>query len=136
MLEVSVAMNSVVQERRYQSYQNHQKYHNYSNYRTYVVLCYLINVIFLCNLICIGLAIETSDYFVDDFRYSLLTVKNNKFISKYTSDFVCPICLEESSLNLLDKTVSLSCEHTFHDTCINQWIRSKPTCPMCRNKCF
>ena len=41
---------------------------------------------------------------------------------------VCPICRE-----VLGKTsVSLLCEHSYHYNCLNAWVRTSPTCPMCR----
>ena len=41
---------------------------------------------------------------------------------------ICCICLDKLNNNI--KT--LSCNHKFHITCLNQWILSNPTCPMCR----
>lgn len=42
---------------------------------------------------------------------------------------ICCICLDILNENI--KT--LPCKHKFHITCLNQWILSNPTCPMCRN---
>ena len=40
----------------------------------------------------------------------------------------CTICCDSS--NLIDvKTV---CLHNFHSACINKWVKSNPTCPICR----
>lgn len=43
----------------------------------------------------------------------------------------CSICLEEydekSNLNRL-----MRCKHVFHETCINKWIKTNETCPLCR----
>lgn len=41
---------------------------------------------------------------------------------------ICCICLDKLNNNI--KT--LSCNHKFHINCLNQWILSNPTCPMCR----
>lgn len=41
----------------------------------------------------------------------------------------CSICMEPSK----DTQVSdLPCGHWFHTECTNQWLRTNPTCPMCR----
>ncbi|KAJ4874921.1 RING-H2 finger protein ATL54 [Raphanus sativus] len=43
----------------------------------------------------------------------------------------CPVCLnefqEDESLRLLPK-----CNHAFHITCIDTWLRSHTSCPLCR----
>ena len=41
---------------------------------------------------------------------------------------ICCICLDKLNNNI--KT--LSCNHKFHINCLNQWILSNPTCPICR----
>ncbi len=42
----------------------------------------------------------------------------------------CPICFDEGEL------VTLHCNHSFHESCIMQWIRTgKLTCPYCRTNC-
>uniref|UniRef100_A0A3B4BJA6 RING-type E3 ubiquitin transferase n=1 Tax=Periophthalmus magnuspinnatus TaxID=409849 RepID=A0A3B4BJA6_9GOBI len=47
-------------------------------------------------------------------------------------DFLtCPICLEP-----LKEPVSLSCHHSFCQTCLNKTWNTRPnkTCPMCRRR--
>lgn len=46
---------------------------------------------------------------------------------------ICPICLEPNGDDMdLSKSVYLSCSHKFHTKCINPWLKSKGTCPICR----
>ena len=40
----------------------------------------------------------------------------------------CPICLETN----FESFKSLSCQHSFHEKCINIWLINNTTCPMCR----
>lgn len=43
-------------------------------------------------------------------------------------ELFCVICQEE------EKTVTavcLPCEHSYHPACIEQWLRTKNTCPQC-----
>jgi hypothetical protein len=39
----------------------------------------------------------------------------------------CSICLDA-----IDKGTTLSCQHTFHEGCINTWFKHKASCPLCR----
>lgn len=41
---------------------------------------------------------------------------------------ICCICLDKLNNNI--KT--LPCGHKFHINCLNEWILSNPTCPICR----
>ena len=43
--------------------------------------------------------------------------------------FVCSICLENSTQNV----VRLACSHDFHMYCIMPWYEIEMTCPICRN---
>ena len=42
----------------------------------------------------------------------------------------CPICMEK-----LTYKTHLQCGHCFHDDCIDTWLSSNNTCPLCRQKC-
>ena len=42
---------------------------------------------------------------------------------------ICPVCISEISG---ENVVELQCRHTFHATCIVEWCRRNPTCPVCR----
>lgn len=110
---------------------------SYRNYQTYVVLCYVINVMFLYNILFILYATKqnTKQRFLE---YSLITVMNRDDFDQVA----CPICLESFQFRKgdLGKTVSLPCEHVFHYVCIKRWVRKSwmtqtPTCPMCRSEC-
>ncbi|XP_073301064.1 putative RING-H2 finger protein ATL21A [Primulina huaijiensis] len=44
----------------------------------------------------------------------------------------CPICLEEYNPTETVKSI-IECGHCFHDSCIDQWLRTHSSCPICRN---
>ena len=41
---------------------------------------------------------------------------------------ICCICLDKLNNNIK----ILPCDHKYHIDCLNLWIRSNPTCPICR----
>lgn len=46
---------------------------------------------------------------------------------------ICTICLEEVIDSDNNKKV-LHCNHTFHENCINRWLRTRSQCPVCRRR--
>ncbi|PQQ11689.1 RING-H2 finger protein ATL39-like [Prunus yedoensis var. nudiflora] len=58
------------------------------------------------------------------FRYT-----KNQAIATNT-DSECSICLGE--FKDWEKCRQLECEHAFHEECIDQWLRKKIQCPLCR----
>ena len=44
---------------------------------------------------------------------------------------ICSICLEENANHKL-----LNCDHYFHKKCIDEWVKIKPICPLCRTPCI
>lgn len=48
---------------------------------------------------------------------------------KTMSDSICAICIE--SCRVEDHTITLSCGHGFHATCLLTWVQQKPSCPIC-----
>ncbi|RDX92058.1 E3 ubiquitin-protein ligase RHA2A, partial [Mucuna pruriens] len=50
-----------------------------------------------------------------------------------TEHIDCRVCLSEFEEG--DKVRNLSCRHTFHKDCLDQWLQQYcATCPLCRNK--
>ncbi|KAK9742915.1 hypothetical protein RND81_03G205300 [Saponaria officinalis] len=47
------------------------------------------------------------------------------------ADAACSICLDEYDDE--SEIRELPCFHHFHCACIGKWLRSKPTCPLCKN---
>ncbi|WOH12283.1 hypothetical protein DCAR_0831785 [Daucus carota subsp. sativus] len=48
------------------------------------------------------------------------------------SDSTCAICLSEYQPKDTIRTVP-ACNHYFHSTCIDEWLKLNATCPVCRN---
>ncbi len=61
-----------------------------------------------------------------------MTIENLPRRPARTADAVdtCVVCLTNFELD--DVMVTLPCVHKFHETCILPWLRSKNTCPSCR----
>ena len=50
-------------------------------------------------------------------------------------DMTCSICFEECTCQETgfgESTLTLTCGHNFHHSCIVPWLHSNNTCPMCR----
>ncbi|KMZ71820.1 hypothetical protein ZOSMA_174G00160 [Zostera marina] len=43
----------------------------------------------------------------------------------------CAICLSKMVVGEL-VTIMPVCEHGFHSKCVEEWLKTQPTCPMCR----
>jgi hypothetical protein len=50
------------------------------------------------------------------------------FPSDDSSELQCCICLIEQSSTF----VKTKCNHIFHKECIDEWLKTNTTCPMCR----
>lgn len=48
------------------------------------------------------------------------------------NDGKCPICLSKYKVKEKLRTIP-GCNHCFHVDCIDEWLRSNTTCPVCRN---
>ncbi|KAM3282509.1 hypothetical protein P3S67_026154 [Capsicum chacoense] len=48
---------------------------------------------------------------------------------------ICPICLADYHPKETVKCIP-ECEHCFHAECIDEWLKIKGTCPVCRNNPF
>lgn len=53
---------------------------------------------------------------------------------QFSAQTECSICFEEFKEN--DQVTPLSCDvrHYFHTACIEQWIKTKNECPLCRQE--
>lgn len=47
-------------------------------------------------------------------------------------DAVCAICLSEYDVKEIVRCIP-ECRHCFHADCIDEWLKMKGTCPVCRN---
>jgi hypothetical protein len=94
---------------------------------------------FLMMIICIGCGLNTYKLINHLTKRCVIYIKkyrNLKSITITSDDEEnllndCPICLEQYIKK--DKTIELSCNHTFHSKCIKEWInKDNTTCPICR----
>lgn len=44
---------------------------------------------------------------------------------------ICPICLSNDPFTYKSWVMMRNCPHTFHRHCIDLWLESRPTCPLC-----
>lgn len=44
----------------------------------------------------------------------------------------CAICMDDDLVQSSDGTCTLSCGHLFHSSCIQIWLTTKQSCPVCR----
>ncbi|RXI03799.1 hypothetical protein DVH24_038073 [Malus domestica] len=59
----------------------------------------------------------------------------HKWSSSSSSSRQCPICLEDF-VECESCRVLVTCKRTFHLICIDGWLKSQLTCPLCRNFIF
>lgn len=62
-------------------------------------------------------------------RYRVEDYGQNQYFVKL---FRCTICLVE--LRNGDTIKQLFCDHVFHSECIEEWLRRKSACPVCRDQ--
>lgn len=55
---------------------------------------------------------------------------DSKDVEEGDDEDLCPICLND--LEQGSKLRQLPCKHVFHPKCIDEWLGSKSTCPMCK----
>jgi len=56
---------------------------------------------------------------------------NANSLSQEQEDKKCSICLEDFEVGQMVRTIP--CFHSFHTKCIDQWLREKAICPICKN---
>lgn len=63
-------------------------------------------------------------------RYLICNCLNfNKTKKCELNDFMCPICLESDTENV----ITTRCFHMYHKKCIYSWIKRNRVCPICRS---
>ncbi len=63
---------------------------------------------------------ESSKLFINELSLKLNEDKNQ-----------CSICLEDITSKALDEK-QLNCSHNFHKQCVDEWLKTNKTCPLCR----
>lgn len=48
------------------------------------------------------------------------------------NDSTCAICLSENKTKEILRSIP-ECQHCFHAECVDQWLKLKSSCPVCRN---
>lgn len=56
--------------------------------------------------------------------------ENIVFDETIDDNFVCSICINTSECE--DKKTIKTCKHSFHSKCIDEWLKYKKECPICR----
>ena len=62
---------------------------------------------------------------MDEFQY-----KNKDKFKDFMMEKSCPICMK--SYIITDIIKGLTCKHTFHKSCIEQWLEKHDDCPLCK----
>jgi hypothetical protein len=53
-------------------------------------------------------------------------------LEQFDDNDICSICMEQYIFLDVIKPL-LQCQHTFHKKCINEWLKRKSNCPICRS---
>ncbi|XP_075477494.1 putative RING-H2 finger protein ATL21A [Primulina tabacum] len=64
-------------------------------------------------------------------KLSIIVVGESRRIPGPNS-MCCPICLDEFKPKERVKSIT-DCDHCFHESCIDLWLRTHNSCPICRN---
>ncbi|KAH9624973.1 hypothetical protein KSS87_018294 [Heliosperma pusillum] len=58
--------------------------------------------------------------------------ESGRFFKSTNQDKICSICLSDYNINDTIKFLP-ECLHKFHSECIDEWLRVKAVCPICRS---
>lgn len=61
-----------------------------------------------------------------------LVIYSSESFQGMNLDLECAVCLSQFKENE-ELRVLPNCKHMFHPSCIDNWLRSHPTCPLCRS---
>ena len=82
----------------------------------------------LVGAVCLVLTVSSEER---QLSLDMTSLESKRKVFMGRSDDDCCICLEGSSLKNKDFSF-LDCGHQFHTSCINEWMRNHPRCPICR----
>jgi Ring finger domain len=57
----------------------------------------------------------------------------NPYLTEGNGNEICSICCDEIAPKALVRRMP-ECKHMFHQKCIDNWLKMKPTCPNCNRK--
>ncbi len=81
------------------------------------------------SMVMICMAVLTMMYEVGyQFLVSYKLVDHWDYYTKVESTQVCVICCHDTD----EHTMTTPCGHTYHDVCLQTWMRQKHQCPMCK----
>ena len=114
------------------NYPNNYNEYNYTPYResfnNYLPL-YLFMLMCFCSL-----SACLHEYYNNRINHGIMSqplVENRREVRNETLfEEGCLICLERYKKN--EKIITLKCDHIFHVQCIEEWLTSKKSCPLCR----
>ncbi|KAL5750088.1 hypothetical protein ACOSP7_024691 [Xanthoceras sorbifolium] len=86
------------------------------------LLCFIEIAHYLCS--------RARDYYYQGRHFDVTTITPQSTV--IPNDNTCSICLCEYQPKEVLRTVP-ECNHYFHVTCIDEWLRLNATCPVCRN---
>ncbi|KAJ3680970.1 hypothetical protein LUZ60_015459 [Juncus effusus] len=66
----------------------------------------------------------------ESFRERIPKVVVTREMMRESGDLICAVCKDEMKAGI--RVSKLPCQHMYHDCCINPWLRSRNTCPVCR----
>ena len=74
---------------------------------------------------------------IDDYPYKLRSEMRMVSAHRLDAFHQCIICLANSQPRNHQRYLKqLPCAHAFHPRCINRWLRTHVTCPLCRVSCY
>ena len=78
----------------------------------------------------VQIAVEPSEDYYDE-GVSIHNLSRNSVVGVATVDGDCSICQDAIAKNDITRTLN-TCHHLFHLACIDEWVASHFTCPVCR----
>jgi Ring finger domain len=92
-------------------------------------MCVSIGIIIIANFVTYLI------FNLVDFTMLLfMSQRSPKIHIKEPKGVICSICIDEQEEQKQKSWIQVKCQHKFHETCINEWLKVSNTCPNCRIK--